>query len=125
MSSSGSGGEHDSTGLRAELKLITPLSRCASPENIRAVSVASETTQQIGKWGAAWLPIFLRCCDSLPSHGGDDDDGRRDACARVCRAMWHGSKVNEDYRSWLVEQPLMEQSGSAEQKVPELQTRAK
>jgi hypothetical protein len=35
--------------------------RCASPENTRAVSVASETTQQNEKWGAARLPIsFLR-----------------------------------------------------------------
>ena len=37
MSSTSSGGEHDSTGLRAERKLNTPLSRCASPENMRAV----------------------------------------------------------------------------------------
>ena len=32
MSSTSSGGEHDSTGLRAERKLNTPLSRCASLE---------------------------------------------------------------------------------------------
>ncbi len=32
MSSRCSGGEHDSTGLRAKQKLITPLLRCASPE---------------------------------------------------------------------------------------------
>jgi hypothetical protein len=52
VSSSGSGGGHDSTGLRAESKLNTPLSRCASPENTRAVNVASEATQQIRKWRA-------------------------------------------------------------------------
>ena len=46
VSSTSSGRGHDSTGLRADRKLNTPLLRCASPENTRAVSVASETTQQ-------------------------------------------------------------------------------
>jgi hypothetical protein len=35
VSSKCSGGEHDSTGLRAKQKLITPLLRCASPEQLR------------------------------------------------------------------------------------------
>jgi hypothetical protein len=30
VSSKGSGGEHDSTGLRAKQKLITPLLRCVA-----------------------------------------------------------------------------------------------
>ena len=37
MSSPSSGGEHDSTGLRAAVSLNTPLLRCVSPRNIRAV----------------------------------------------------------------------------------------
>jgi hypothetical protein len=62
--------EHDSTGLRAEPKLITPLLRCASPENMRAVSVASETTQQNEKWGAARLPIFTLRVTVFRGHAG-------------------------------------------------------
>ena len=37
MSSLSSGGEYDSTGLRAAVSLNTPLLRCASPRNTRAV----------------------------------------------------------------------------------------
>ena len=37
MSSPSSGGEHDSTGLRAAVSLNTPLLRCASSRNTRAV----------------------------------------------------------------------------------------
>jgi len=51
--------EHDSTGLRAKPKLNTPLLRCASPENTRAVSVASETIQQNGKMGSLMAPHFI------------------------------------------------------------------
>src|SRR6202022_3956034 len=51
--------EHDSTGLRAKPKLITPLLRCASPENTRAVSVASETTQQKKEMGSRQAPHFI------------------------------------------------------------------
>src|SRR5260370_13561264 len=51
--------EHDSTGLRAKPKLNTPLLRCASPENTRAVSVASETIQQNGEMGSRQAPHFI------------------------------------------------------------------
>ena len=51
---------HDSTGLRAERKLNTPLLRCASLAKHTGSSRASETTQ-LEKWGAAWLPIFVWC----------------------------------------------------------------
>jgi hypothetical protein len=51
--------EHDSTGLRAKPKLNTPLLRCASPENTRAVSVASEMIQQNGKMRSHQAPHFI------------------------------------------------------------------
>ena len=46
------GGEHDSTGLRAQHKLNTPLSRCASPRNNAQLCAASETTPANGKTGS-------------------------------------------------------------------------
>jgi hypothetical protein len=58
VSSKSSGGEHDSTGLRAKQKLITPLLRCASPETATLYSELFETTQQ-NKKGSHRLP-FLR-----------------------------------------------------------------
>jgi hypothetical protein len=60
VSSKSSGGEHDSTGLRAKQKLITPLLRCASPETATLYSELFETTQQ-NKKGSHRLP-FLRFC---------------------------------------------------------------
>jgi len=69
---------HDSTGLRAEPKLNTPLSRCASPENRCAVRVASETTQQIEKGEPSGSPFSLHFeCFS----GNSRNWLSRDACA--------------------------------------------
>ena|GEM_PF-6654106 len=55
VSSKSSGGEHDSTGLGAKHKLITPLLRCASPETATLYSELFETTQQ-NKEGSHRLP---------------------------------------------------------------------
>jgi hypothetical protein len=63
VSSKSSGGEHDSTGLRAKQKLITPLLRCASPETATLYSELFETTQQ-NKKGSHRLP-FLHCVPSM------------------------------------------------------------
>jgi hypothetical protein len=60
VSSTSSGGEHDSTGLRAERKLNTPLSRCASLRKHAAFCAASETIQQIAKEGGAKRFPLLR-----------------------------------------------------------------
>jgi hypothetical protein len=62
VSSRCSGGEHDSTGLGAKQKLITPLLRCASPETATLNSELFETTQQ-NKKGSHRLPFlhFRRC----------------------------------------------------------------
>jgi hypothetical protein len=57
VSSKGSGGEHDSTGLRAKQKLITPLLRCASPETATLYGELFETTQQ-NKKGSHRLPFL-------------------------------------------------------------------
>jgi hypothetical protein len=57
VSSKRSGGEHDSTGLRAKQKLITPLLRCASPETATLYSELFETTQQ-NKKGSHRLPFL-------------------------------------------------------------------
>jgi hypothetical protein len=57
VSSKSSGGEHDSTGLRAKQKLITPLLRCASPETATLYSELFETTQQ-NKKGSHRLPFL-------------------------------------------------------------------
>ena len=57
VSSTCSGGEHDSTGLRAKQKLITPLLRCASPETVTLYSELFETTQQ-NKKGSHRLPFL-------------------------------------------------------------------
>jgi hypothetical protein len=53
VSSRSSGGEHDSTGLRAKQKLNTPLSRCASPRNTRVVSGFRDDTSKKKKRGAS------------------------------------------------------------------------
>jgi hypothetical protein len=58
VSSESSGGEHDSTGLGAKQKLITPLLRCASPETATLYSELFETTQQIQK-GEPSAPLFV------------------------------------------------------------------
>jgi hypothetical protein len=57
VSSKSSGGEHDSTGLGAKQKLITPLLRCASPETATLYSELFETTQQ-NKKGSHRLPFL-------------------------------------------------------------------
>jgi hypothetical protein len=57
VSSESSGGEHDSTGLGAKQKLITPLLRCASPETATLYSELFETTQQ-NKKGSHRLPFL-------------------------------------------------------------------
>jgi hypothetical protein len=57
VSSKCSGGEHDSTGLRAKQKLITPLLRCASPETATLYGELFETTQQ-NKKGSHRLPFL-------------------------------------------------------------------
>ena len=57
VSSRCSGGEHDSTGLGAKQKLITPLLRCASPETATLYSELFETTQQ-NKKGSHRLPFL-------------------------------------------------------------------
>ena len=57
VSSKCSGGEHDSTGLRAKQKLITPLLRCASPETDTLNGELFETTQQ-NKKGSHRLPFL-------------------------------------------------------------------
>ena len=57
VSSRCSGGEHDSTGLGAKQKLITPLLRCASPETATLNSELFETTQQ-NKKGSHRLPFL-------------------------------------------------------------------
>ena len=57
VSSRCSGGEHDSTGLGAKHKLITPLLRCASPETATLNSELFETTQQNEK-GSHRLPFL-------------------------------------------------------------------
>ena len=57
VSSKSSGGEHDSTGLGAKHKLITPLLRCASPETATLYSELFETTQQ-NKKGSPRLPFL-------------------------------------------------------------------
>jgi hypothetical protein len=59
VSSTSSGGEHDSTGLRAKHKLITPLSRCASPRNTTRNSRRfRDDTSKKAKRGAFRLPVF-------------------------------------------------------------------
>ena len=56
MSSRCSGGEHDSTGLRAKQKLITPLLRCASPKQLRlTANFLDDTAKQKGEPSA---PLF-------------------------------------------------------------------
>jgi hypothetical protein len=54
VSSRSSGGEHDSTGLRAKQKLNTPLSRCASPRNTRVVRGFRDDTskKETGSFGS-------------------------------------------------------------------------
>ena len=59
MSSRSSGGEHDSTGLRAKHKLITPLLRCASPRNTTGnLRRFRDDTSKKAKRGAFRLPVF-------------------------------------------------------------------
>jgi hypothetical protein len=56
VSSRCSGGEHDSTGLRAKQKLITPLLRCASPKQLRlTANFLDDTAKQKGEPSA---PLF-------------------------------------------------------------------
>jgi hypothetical protein len=76
VSSSCSGGEHDSTGLRAKQKLITPLLRCASPETATLNSELFETTQQNEK-GSHRLPFL---------HFRRD----RELQAQICRCLQLG-----------------------------------
>jgi hypothetical protein len=58
VSSPSSGGEHDSTGLRAEAKLIhTALAVRVAPKTYANFSVASETTQQ-DKKGSPRASLF-------------------------------------------------------------------
>jgi len=57
VSSKCSGGEHDSTGLGAKHKLITPLLRCASPETATLYSELFETTTAKQK-GEPSAPLF-------------------------------------------------------------------
>ena len=57
MSSKSSGGEHDSTGLGAKHKLITPLLRCASPETATLYSELFETTTAKQR-GEPSAPLF-------------------------------------------------------------------
>ena len=52
MSSISSGGEHDSTGLRAKHKPITPLLRCGNSRRFR------DDTSKKAKRGAFRLPVF-------------------------------------------------------------------
>jgi hypothetical protein len=56
VSSRCSGGEHDSTGLRAKHKLITPLLRCASPKQLRlTANFLDDTAKRKGEPSA---PLF-------------------------------------------------------------------
>ena len=58
MSSPSSGGEHDSTGLRAAVNLNTPLSRCVSPRNTRAVRRRFRDDKVNCKREAYGLPVL-------------------------------------------------------------------
>ena len=70
VSSESSGGEHDSTGLGAKQKLITPLLRCASPETATLYSELFETTQQ-NKKGSPRLPFCVFGVDENYSLAND------------------------------------------------------
>jgi len=50
--------EHDSTGLRAHQRLITPLLRCVSLEKHTRNLRASDATQQQNKKGSRQAPLF-------------------------------------------------------------------
>jgi hypothetical protein len=59
VSSKSSGRENDSTGLRAEAKLNTPLSRCASLENTRSLRRFRRDTANCKKGEPSGSPFAL------------------------------------------------------------------
>ena len=91
MSSRCSGGEHDSTGLRAKQKLITPLLRCASPETATLYGELFETTQQ-NKKGSHRLPfLHFRCGQKTTAHTVVEICGR--LLLRLTRAIMRNLAV--------------------------------
>lgn len=90
--------EHDSTGLRAEAKLIhTALAVRVAPKTHAKFSVAYETTQQHIR-EAFGLPFFNGYCPS-PWFEAGDGGCLRDVCACDGRAKSIGRTQNAHYRS--------------------------
>ena len=90
--------EHDSTGLRAEAKLIhTALAVRVAPKTYAKFSVAYETTQQHIR-EAFGLPFFNGYCPS-PWFEAGDGGCLRDACACDGHAKSIGRTQNARYRS--------------------------
>jgi len=87
VSSKCSGGEHDSTGLRAKQKLITPLLRCASSETATLYGELFETTQQ-NKKGEPSAPLFAFRRGLKLKLQGDMPDTTGGFTDNYCCACW-------------------------------------
>ena len=117
--------EHDSTGLRAEAKLIPHRSRGARrPENIREFQrrFRDDTANYKGK--PPGFPFFNGYGPS-PWFEGGDDGLSRDACACGGRARSSGWTGNGRCRWWFVECPsdqaiaLLRREPPVRQRAPE------
>ena len=77
MSSKSSGGEHDSTGLRAELKAEHTALAVRVARETREVGGASETTQQLlgkGSFGSPFL-LVMPIIEQKDCDGDDEPHG--------------------------------------------------
>ena len=116
--------EHDSTGLRAEPKLIhTALAvRVARKHACKLALLPRRHGKNGKKWGAIRLPIsfcpfHFRSCGSS-SLSDDDDDGRsRGVCVHAGRAKWLCWRSIRRYGCWPAEPGRLQVPGFARRKL--------